>query len=388
MGKDLRGKELGKGYTQCANGRYKYSFRLDSGKQTAVYGASTAECKKNYTAAIKAYEEGLTAGNKKVTTAAYFDEWLSDLKSNGRVKGSTVNNYNQHWTHHIKPVFGTTKLVKVTPPMAKKFQRDLKAKGLKPKTVNSITDVAHHLFEDAVRDEIIQKNPFSVLSPVPMEVNEDGEVIKKDNSRALNSDEVNWFVDAMKESHYYNAVRLLFETGMRSGELRGLKWSDYDKKNGVLHIRRTATVDADNKLTFNTPKSQAGRRDIPLNDKISGIIEDHKEEVRMTQGNVIPVDDFMFKSVKGCVISRNSLKSAFIHGCDRVRKAGHPEFKDISPHSTRKTFITRWLMAGRNIYELKKICGHDPAAKITESVYLDLTSSQPDSNPMKDWKVI
>ena len=66
MGKDLKGKELGRGYTQCANGRYKYSFRLESGKQTAVYGASVVECKRNYTTAIKAYEEGLF--NKVITT--------------------------------------------------------------------------------------------------------------------------------------------------------------------------------------------------------------------------------------------------------------------------------------------------------------------------------
>lgn len=387
MGKDLKGKELGRGYTQCTNGRYKYSFRLDSGKQTAVYGASVAECKRNYTAAIKAYEEGLTAGNKKITTAAYFDEWIENLKTNSRVKGSTCNNYNQHWKKHIKPAFGTTKLVMVTPPMARKFQRDLKDKGLKPKTVNSITDVAHHLFEDAVRDGIIQKNPFSVLTPVPMEINEDGEVVKRDNNRALSSDEVTWFVEAMKESFYYNATRLLFATGMRSGELRGLKWSDCDTKNGVLHIRRTATVDADNKLTFNTPKSERGRRDIPLNDEIKSIIEDHRKEARMMQGNVIQMDGFMFTSVTGKVISRNVLKSAFTHGSERVRKAGHPEFKNISPHATRHTFITNWLLAGKNIYVLKDITGHSPAAKVTEAVYLD-RSQNAMNEAMKDWKVI
>lgn len=387
MGKDLKGSELGRGFTQCANGRYKYSFRLESGKQTAVYGASVAECKRNYTAAIKAYEEGLTAGNKKVTTAAYFDEWLENLKTNSRVKGSTCSIYNQQWKKHIKPAFGTTKLVMVTPPMARKFQRDLKDKGLKPKTVNSITDLTHHLFEDAVRDGIIQKNPFSVLTPVPMEVNEDGEVVKRDNNRALSSDEVTWFVEAMKESYYYNATRLLFATGMRSGELRGLKWSDYDPKNGVLHIRRTATVDADNKLTFNAPKSERGRRGIPLNDEIKSIIEDHKKEVRMTQGNVIQMDGFMFTSVTGKVISRNVLKSAFAHGSERVRKAGHPEFKNISPHATRHTFITNWLLAGKNLYVLKDITGHSPTAKVTEAVYLD-RSQDAMNEAMKDWKVI
>lgn len=387
MGKDLSGNELGKGYSQCKNGRYKYSFRLDSGKQTAVYGSSVADCKRNYKTAMKAYEAGLTAGNKKITVQAYFDEWILQLQNNSICKGSTVNNYKQHWKNHIKPVFGTTKLVMVTPIMTKKFQRDLKDKGLKPKTVNSIIDVAHHVFEDAMRDEIIQKNPFSVLKPVPMEVNEDGEMVKRANNRALNKDEVQWFLTAMKESYYYTAVKLLFATGMRSGELRGLKWSDYDKKEGVLHIRRTASVDADNKLCMNTPKSKRGRRDIPLNDEIISIIEEHKNEVRMTQGNVIQMDGYMFTSVTGKIVSRNALKSAFIHGCERVRKAGHTEFKDVSPHATRHTFITNWLLAGKNLYILKDITGHSPTAKVTEAVYLD-RSQDAMTEAMKDWKAI
>lgn len=387
MGKDLKGNDIGKGFTQCKNGRYKYSFRLESGKQTACYGASTAECKRNYKKALAEYNSGITASNKAITYSTYFDEWIKNLLSSGNVKGSTVNGYKQLNKIHIRPVFGTTKLSAVTPIMARRFQRDLKDKELKPKTVNSITDLAHHVFEDAVRDEIIQKNPFSVLKPVPMEVNEDGEIIKRDNNRAMSKDEVTWFLDAMKESYYYTAAKLLFATGMRSGELRGLKWSDYDKKNGVLHIRRTASVDENNKLCMNTPKSQRGRRDIPLNDEIISIIDEHKENMRKTRGNVIPMDSYMFTSVKGMVVSRNVLKSAFIHGCERVRKSGHPEFRNVSPHATRHTFITNWLLAGKNLYVLKDLTGHSPTAKVTESVYLD-RSQDAMNEAMKDWKAI
>ena len=370
MGKDLQGNDIGRGYTQCKNGRYKYSFRLESGKQTAVYGRSVADCKKNYKKALEEYRSGITASNKAITYGAYFDEWLKNLIHDG-LKGSSAHLYTTQNKNHIKPVFGTTKLVSVTTNMARKFQRDLEAKGLNPSTVNCIVNLAHHVFEDAVRDEIIQKNPFSVLKNLSKEKDEDGDLIVRDNNRALTAEETKWFLDAMKDSFYYNAARLLFATGMRSGELRGLKWSDYDKKNNVLHIRRTASVDSGNSLCMNSPKTKHSKRDIPLNDEIIEIIEDHKENMRKTQGNVVPMDGYMFTSVRGLVVSRNVLKSAFFNACERVRKAGHPEFKNISPHCARHTFITDMLNSGENIYAVKAIVGHSPTASVTEGVYLD-----------------
>lgn len=165
---------------------------------------------------------------------------------------------------------------------------------------------------------------------------------------------------------------------MRAGELRGLKWSDYDEAHRVLHIRRTASVDQEGKLCMNTPKSKSGIRDIPVNDQIAEIIESRRQQRNELEGNVRRVDDFMFKSINGKVISRNVLKSAFKTICARINADGIP-FDRISPHAWRHTFITMALHEGLNEYVIKDIVGHAPSAKVTTDVYLDR-----DQNCMRD----
>lgn len=387
MGRDLKGNTLERGFTQCKNGRYKYSFRLESGKQTAVYGASVAECKKNFKAALAEYNADITTSSKSITFTAYYNEWIENLAESGNVKQSTIARYKLHYKNHLKPAFGTSKMASIKAPMVKKFQRDLKEKGLKARTINNITVIAHHIFEDARRDEIIVKNPFDVLETVPTETNKDGEAIKRDNNRALSREEQTLFLNAMKGSRYYNATRLLFATGMRCGEMRGLKWSDYDKKNGVLHIRRTASVDANGKPCTNSPKSKHGRRDIPLNEEITTIIDQHKEETRKTRGNIIPMDEFMFLSAKGEMINLSVLAQTFKNVCCSIKKNGHPDFKDISPHCARHTFISQMLLAGKNLYAIKALVGHSPTTEITESVYFECSQDAMNA-AMQNWKAI
>lgn len=371
MGKALDGKELGKGFSQCQNGRYKYSFRLQTGKQTAVYGGSVAECKKEYKARMQELEAGLTAANKKVTVSAYYTEWIAGLQTNG-TKESTIRRYKSMWDNHLKSEFGTCKVTAVTVLMAKSFQRKLVGQGLKPTTVNNIVGLANHIFTDCERDEIITRNPFGLLKQIPKETNndsDDDEEFEGRNNRALNTEETKMFLDAMETSFYADAAKLLFATGMRQGELRALRWTDYDRRNDVLHIRRTVSLDADGNMIFTTPKTKDSRRDVPLNDEIISILESQKRNMRMLHGNVIQMNGLIFTNLKGGTIGQSILNGVFSNACKNLRAAGHTDFDDISPHSARHTFITRWLLNGGNIHLLRDIVGHSKNSAITESCY-------------------
>lgn len=363
MGKDLKGKELGAGYSQRADGKYRRSFRFN-GKQTAVYGSTLKECKQKYLDTIKSIDEGVYSSSRKPTMDAYKDEWIKGRKLSRKNKDSTLNHYHVLYKH-ISAEFGKMRIDQIKPTHIKAFQRKL-SDSLKPKTVNDIIGLMQNILETAVEDELIIRNPCAVVRALSN--TEDDE---RNNARALTDDELKLFLEFAEDSFYFNAIRLLFATGMRSGELRGLMWSDYDTKQNVLHIRRTASVDEAGKLTMNSPKSKSGKRDIPLTEQIKAIIEEQKKQQMMLEvGSIRKIDDYIFKSVHGKVISRNVLKSDFDRICRNITKSGF-EFNKISPHATRHTFITNALHQGMNEYLLKDIVGHSPSAKVTTDKYLD-----------------
>ena len=381
MGKDLKGKELGAGYIQKSNGLYRKKFSFEGAVKYA-YGHSKKECEQAYNKMLRELEQGFTS--QKVTYDSYFAAWAEYIEKMGRVKGSTLAMYKSLNSRHISPVFGKMRCDKITPKAVQQFQLKLSEK-YSPRTVNSITDLMHLVCERMVKDETIMRNPVMV-DHISLQKGEE-----RTNNRSLTAEEAARFIEYSKDSFYYNAVRLLFATGMRSGELRGLKWSDYDEKAGVLHIRRTASVDSENNLTMNTPKSNSGLRDLPLNDNIRKIISDQRAQQNSLNGNVISIDGYMFTSTTGKVISRNVLKSAFNHISERIQKAGY-DFERISPHACRHTFVTVNLFNGENPYAVKAYVGHAMNAVVTESVYLGVDaekiSEMISHNNMGDQKAI
>lgn len=376
MGKDLKRKELGAGFDQMKSGLYRKRFRY-SGRGYTVYGSTLKECKRNHVDMMKELDEGIYSGKRKPTLDAYHKEWRENLELSGTVKGSTLKNYDNLYAI-IKKTFGKVRIDEIKPAHLREFQKALRTKAssrnsspYSVRTINSLFDVLHLIMESAVQDEYIIRNPCDVVKHLR---NED---TGRTNARALSKEEKKLFLQYAKSSFYCNGIRLLFATGMRSGELRGLRWSDYDKKNGVLHIRRTASVDANGKETMNTPKSKNGFRDIPLNDEMCSILEDQKALMADIQGNVRKLDDYIFKSFEGKVMSRNALKHVFDETCERIRKDGYA-FENVSPHSARHTFITEALHLGVNEFALKAVVGHSPSARVTTEVYLDR-----DANAMK-----
>ena len=369
MGKDLKGKELGAGISQKIKNGHEYyvkTFYYDN-RRYELSAKTLKELEQKVKQKMDLLENGITGVIP--TLDGFFEGWIAYRKGTNRIKGSTINNYMMLYRKHIKPKFGSRKVDKITPKAIKLFQTEL-TKTLKPKSVNSITDLLHLIFESAVNDQVVKKNPV-LLERVSEELTEDN---KRTNNRHLSEDEQALFLSYAKDYFYYNAIRLLFATGMRSGELRGLQWKDYDEnyvwkkgERGAIFIRRTASVDVNNKLTMNTPKTKSSKRPLPVNPEIIQIIEDQRKK-QHELGYLTSGENYMFLSTTGKVMSRTMLKKCFENICTKIQK-DHPEFERISPHACRHTFITQKLYEGANLYAVKAYVGHKMNASVTETEY-------------------
>lgn len=363
MGRDLRGRNIGVGYSQrSSDGRYTKQFRIDGVKYTA-YGATLQECKRQYEKMLVEIKNGERLSSGSVIFGEYFEYWLSQQLERKAIKESSYSLYKRHYLH-IKKFIGRKKFDKITPMDVELIQTQMIQEGYAPKTINAILGMLGSVCNDAVKKDVIIKSPCRAITPVKEKKTD------RTNARALSEEEEQAFLEAAKECWYYNAIRLLFATGMRSGEMRGLQWRDFDTKNKVLHIRRTASVDKDDNTVMQTPKTENGIRDIPMNDEIIGIIRDQRQQMLdVFGGDIIGVRDYIFRSTQGKIISRNALKKEFNIISKRVSDR-MPGFERISPHACRHTFITRNLMRGCNEFVLKDIVGHAHSARVTADVYL------------------
>ncbi len=152
---------------------------------------------------------------------------------------------------HIIPIFGKRKIDSIKPSELTLWQNSL-LETLSNKTVINCRIIFYGIFEDALRDELIQKNPFSIIK-APKN-------IAQSENIPFSKDEIFQILKAspLKIRAFF---AIGFFTGMRTGEITGLKWSDIDFTNRIIQVRRTR-----NKGIETTPKTKSSIRDVEILD--------------------------------------------------------------------------------------------------------------------------
>ena len=161
-----------------------------------------------------------------------------------------------------------------------------------------------------------------------------------------------------KDSYLYNYFAVSLRTGMRTGEMRGLKFSDIDKKNGVIHVQRTIAYLPDKGYVENTPKTKTSLRDIPLTPDLISLLENQKN---FWGFKVEKIDRVIFCDANGEVLKINRVQYEIDRIIGLIHEAGH-EFPRITSHVFRHTFATRAIESGMQPQVLKTIMGHSSLA--------------------------
>ena len=207
-----------------------------------------------------------TADRASITVAEAADLWTEAARQKGRER-STVKQYEEHVAHHISPLIGSEKLSRLTTPRCEKFKDDLLATRT-PALTRKILVSLKSLLSEAQRRGLVVQN---AAKPVKIEIRSRSKRKIDAGSGFPTKAEVTAMIKVAAGRWRPLLVAAVF-TGLRSSELRGLRWDDVDLSAKVLHVRQRA----DQWGEIGVPKSEAGDREVPLSPMVVAALKEWK----------------------------------------------------------------------------------------------------------------
>ena len=278
---------------------------------------------------------------KKVPTVDEFMQVSFEIHEVHR-RGLTQKNHRYIYERHIKPVFGNKRLDEIKPSEIATWQNKIN-KNLSTKSLSMIRAVFNVMFNDALADEFITRNPLKLIKkPVNVPVNE---------ILPFKQDDIFTILNAVDEK--VKAVFAIgFFTGMRTGEIVALKWSDIDLEKNIIKVRRAKR----NNIESN-PKTKASIRDIDIIDILLPYLQNHLKYK-------VDESEYLFNGF---------YKKPYCDFSAISQYYWRPIFENLdikyrNPYQMRHTFASMMISNGEDILWVSKMLGHTTSA-ITLTMY-------------------
>jgi len=230
----------------------RYTVHTAEGpKQRAVYAATRKEAAEKLTKAMADSNGGLVFDGENATVGEYLERWLED-SVRGSVRGSTFESYRRQARRYLIPALGRVKLRKLTHVHVQHLYREMQDRGLSARTVQYTHAVLHRALKLAVRWSMIPRNVCEGVD-VPQ--------VRPEEMRPLNAEQARRLLRSASGERLEAFYVLAVHTGMRPGELLGVRWEDVtlSAEGGSLQLNRALS---DGELA--TPKTKGSRRRIKL----------------------------------------------------------------------------------------------------------------------------
>ena len=361
MGKDLKGKELGVGISQQSDKLYVARFTDKFGIRKTKRFKKLQECRQWIADASYISKHSDIENASDILVDTWYEYWIGIKKQT--VRPNTVRNYSERYERNIKGIIGKKLLSEVKPIHCQKIFSDMAEQGYKTTTIYQTRITLYNMLEFAKENDVILSNPCkkSVKSDI-------GKPSEK--KVALTIDEQRKFLMAATGQSYENQYKFVLQTGLRTGELVGLKWSDIDFGKRTVTISRTMEYRYKvGEWRVGPPKSKSGYRTIPLTDEAIRILKDQREKNSKIKVINIEWRDQVFLSRKGEPVKNSTYDTALFKICDKA------EIRKFCMHILRHTFATRCIEAGMIPKTLQKILGHSNIG-ITMNLYVDATEEE------------
>lgn len=361
MGKDLKGKELGVGISQQSDKLYVARFTDKFGIRKTKRFKKLQECRQWIADASYISKHSDIENASDILVDTWYEYWIGIKKQT--VRPNTVRNYSERYERNIKGIIGKKLLSEVKPIHCQKIFSDMAEQGYKTTTIYQTRITLYNMLEFAKENDVILSNPCkkSVKSDI-------GKPSEK--KVALTIDEQRKFLMAATGQSYENQYKFILQTGLRTGELVGLKWDDIDFGKRTVTISRTMEYRYKvGEWRVGPPKSKSGYRTIPLTDEAIRILKDQKEKNSKIKVINIEWRDQVFLSRKGEPVKNSTYDTALFKICDKA------EIRKFCMHILRHTFATRCIEACMIPKTLQKILGHSNIG-ITMNLYVDATEEE------------
>jgi integrase len=331
-------------------GRY-YVHTPEGRQQKAVYTKTRAEVATKLRRAMSDLDSGMLFDSGKITVGEYLDCWLADsvapLVGQGKLEHSTYNRYAGIVRNHLKPVLGHRKLKELSRTEVRSLYSQ-KAKGLSPRSVDYVHVTLQKALNQAVRDDLVPRN---VAYGERTQSSRD-----KEESKALSQDQVKTLLRTSKGERNEALYVVAVHTGLRQGELLGLRWSDVDLSANRLSVARSLKVTADG-LALGPPKNKASRRSVPLNKMAVTALEAHRrrQNEERLRAPVWHDHDLVFPNRVGNPMDHNNL---YHREYKALLKKARLHDQGFTFHSLRHTFGTALIKGGEHPKVVQSLLGH------------------------------
>lgn len=279
-----------------------------------------------------------------MTVAQLLDYWLEHHVRHHK-SGKTYVSYEGTVRLHINPTLGHVQVQKLTVAQVQQWQTRKRDAGCGARTVQLAHINLSQALDVAVKLDLVARNVASLANPPRYQPRE---------MECWTAEEGQRFMAVAHRSVYGPIWQLALVTGMRKGELLGLRWGDVDFDAGVLHVRQTVGA-LHGKTEYKKPKTARSRRDIDLGDGILAALRAHKRhqlERRLERGPQWQDHDLVFPSTNGTPVNPDNCDLDFNK---LVKLAG---VKRIRIHDTRHSYATLAILNGIPINVVSQSMGH------------------------------
>lgn len=345
-----------------SDGRWEGRYTGPDGRQRSVYGKTPKAVGEALRAATHSVDAGSWLEPSTVTVAQWLAEWVRDYC--GHTTQRTRDYYERITALYIVPSLGNVRLSVLSSTHVRRMVGDLQRRkgdnALSAATVCQAVKVFSVALNAAVKAKLIREN-MAVDVPLPRPERPTMHIIDRPAFPA--------FIAAAQATHYPEALILLLQTGLRSGELRGLTWDDWDEAASVLHVRRQMTQ----KGTLAPPKDGSAR-DIVVGPEVAATLRAQRRriaEMKLRAGGNWKDDpvsvSLIVRSINGGPLSSSALAYTV------TLLAGPLGLPGLHPHDLRHSYAVAALRAGADPKTVQHNLGHASAA-MTLDIYAAYTT--------------
>lgn len=344
-----------------SDGRWEGRYTANDGKQHSIYAQSQAAC----TAALRAAQNDVDCGAwvepSKLTVEEWLDIWLKDYQ--GDNSELTVLKYKSISKNNFIPTIGKVKLLKLSPIHIRRFLTAMKAKDLSQVTISNYLRILKTALNAAVESKLIKENPAANITVSRGKVKA-FHVVDKAMFPA--------FIKAAKQTKYDNELIIMLYTGLRIGELRGLKWSDIDFDAETIQVSRQLHPKSHTAKRITAPKYNEQRLIYLPQAAVAVLKEQRKKqnEQRLAAGDKWVEDDIgndlVFRMENGKSHGEKTIS-------DAVKAVGTAiGIPELHPHDLRHSYAVAALRSGIDVKTVQHNLGHKTAS-MTVDVYAAYT---------------